>query len=110
MAIIQKISSYFTRKEQSKLTSAKMEKDNKVDDKKNGNKNVAHVKPVGKRTVWQRLKDKRRKHFPVNYMSMIDAIIYMIPFIIGFMVWGGLINPFYLILSGILLFLWCWVH
>jgi len=109
MAIIQKIKSFFTRKGESQSTSdkteqsSKMEKTNNVDDAKDGNKNVADAQPVGKRTVWQRLKDKVGKTYSDNDI-LIDAIAIHVlsPLVFtGFMLLAGFVSPYFYIPLGI---------
>ncbi len=79
MAIVQKINSLFTRNGESKSASdkteqsSKMEKANNVDDTiKDGDKDV---RSIGKRTVWQRLKDKWRKTYSDNELLMSHHMV-----------------------------------
>jgi len=114
MAIIQKIKSFFTRKGESKSASdkdikteqSKMEKANNVDDTKDGKKNEADLQPVGKRTVWQRLKDKVRKTYSHNkpmmnsLSSVIGVSILGMVLIPSFEILGLLVNPYFFIPFG----------
>ncbi len=109
MPIVEKINSFVTKKGDSTSApddknqpeqSEKMEKTNNVDVTKDGNKDAAQ--PVGKRTAWQRLKDKVWKTYSDKepLISMIGAIslTILIPL---FNILGALVNPYFFIPLGV---------
>ncbi len=106
MPIVQNINNVLTRKEESKSAfdkDIKTEKVNYVDDTKDGNENVADFKPVCKRTLWQRLKDKLRKIYSDNdTLIKLIALVCMTAFVcIGLPLLAALVSPYFLILFGI---------
>ena len=104
MAIVQKINSLFTRNGESKSASdkteqsSKMEKANNVDDTKHGDKDV---RSIGKRTVWQRLKDKWRKTYSDNELLIVIGMLILAAVVIpSFEILGLLVSPYFFIPFG----------
>lgn len=100
MLTVQKIKSFFTRKGESKSakaeeSAAKMEKANNVDDTKDGNNNVVD-QSVGKRTVWQRLRDELREmYFDYERIIFIGANILALVVAPSFFFLGIYLSPYF---------------